>query len=648
MPSGLPESTPPSAWDGLAASLIHDIGKVAEISTVAPIVQAKLGRGETLSHTKHLLMLIEEGYKQFSISGAPQIPELWYDLIKKRASSEDATGTLHRAHKLADRISKHMQGEAYSSAEASLPRGGMPTAFYPYFGVPLTWSPQDADKLFAELCRALSDKPSVKNLLSIQNLLSGFPHSRYVPHLSLQLHDLFTTSLFYFIYRRLRDAEEPENITEFEFFTFEIALDLLDVFYRLRDVLACAKQSKEFYKHVYSELFAPWESDLSGMSPDHNPFVFYSSQGFVFLYPDLRTARLALEKSLRAGTVLRRAEVRCSRFVIEIRERDRPGVVRTESFLESVPAPSLADFAADSGQRCEGCQRIVPVGELKEDDKGSLICEKCRANRREGSGIDLDLVSNAGSGSNRVAYVFVTLPPGLRRHAADVAQTSLIPNFWSQNQLPAALRLPATEQHVYEYLQAVLAIRDFDAALEEGVKVIRAEKGQNAAHVVFQNPSSKAIVVHEDYFWELLDFIHYQKQKLRLECSVRAVICPPKTPFWSLVELATQHQPADILWDVSKGAIHMFSNSEIASIRQLARDAQKYHIWRAQLNALSAVALQTSLEELVLEIDNRSDRLKEMRDPIKNAVRALGSEGSPLKDQEKRAVFFKYIAGLTR
>jgi hypothetical protein len=594
-------------------------------------------------------MLIEEGYKQFSISGAPQIPELWYDLIKKRASSEDAIGMLHRAHKLADRISKQMQGEAYSSADASLPREGMPTGFYPYFGVPRTWSSQDADRLFAELCRALADKPSLKNLLNIQNLLGGFPHSRYVPHLSLQLHDLFATSLFYFIYRRLRDTEEPKKITEFEFFTLEIAPDLLDVFYRLRDVLACAKQAKEFYKHVYSELFAPWESDLTGMSPDHNPFVFYSSQGFVFLYPDLGTARLALEKSLRAAGILRRAELRCSRFAIEILERDRPGVVRTESFVESLPAPSLADFAADSGERCEGCQRIVPVGELEEDDKGSLICETCRANRREGSGINLDLVSKAGSGSNRVAYVFVTLPHNLRAHAAHVAETNLIPEFWPKDgPLKDYPPLRATEQHVYEYLQALLAIREFDSALEEGVQVIRVENGNDAAHILFQNPSSKAIVVHEDYFWELLDFIHYQKRKLRLECSVRAVICPPKTPYWSLVELATQHQPADILWDVSKGAIHMFSDSEIASIRQLARDAQRYRIWRAQLNALSAVALQTSLEELVLEIDNRSDRLKEMRDPIKNAVRALGSEGSPLKDQEKRAVFFKYIAGLTR
>jgi hypothetical protein len=95
----------------------------------------------------------------------------------------------------------------------------------------------------------------------------------------------------------------------------------------------------------------------------------------------------------------------------------------------------------------------------------------------------------------------------------------------------------------------------------------------------------------------------------------------------------------------------MFSDTEINGtngIRRLASDAKKYGIWRAQLNALSAVALQTSLEELILEIDNRTDRLKELREPIKTAVRALGSEGSSLKNQEKRAVFFKYIAGLTR
>lgn len=91
----------------------------------------------------------------------------------------------------------------------------------------------------------------------------------------------------------------------------------------------------------------------------------------------------------------------------------------------------------------------------------------------------------------------------------------------------------------------------------------------------------------------------------------------------------------------------MFSEKEIESIRNLAKECQKYRM-RTQLNFLSGVALQTSLEELTLEIDYRSDRLKELRNPLRQAVCALEQEGSELKDREKRAVFLKYVAGLTR
>jgi hypothetical protein len=64
--------------------------------------------------------------------------------------------------------------------------------------------------------------------------------------------------------------------------------------------------------------------------------------------------------------------------------------------------------------------------------------------------------------------------------------------------------------------------------------------------------------------------------------------------------------------------------------------------------SLSGVALQTSLEELILEVDQRADRLKEVRDPLRQALYSLDKEGSDLRDREKRAVFLKYIAGLTR
>ena len=665
MGENVPKNDDVTVWDGFGATLIHDIGKIAELTTVFSPMQARFSaKGRTLSHTD-LREIIPECFKHLRIGGSPQIPDPWYGLIKKEFRSPPAgrAAAVQAALSLADRISKQIQGELYSRLENSewlrqhsdvrqaLSRDALPTHFYSYWKDPKLWDASEADRAFEQICRTLAGNPTPEALVVLQNVMNDFPHTRYVPHLSLRLHDLLAASLFYFIYRALREVGEWKKLTEFAFYAFEVSPDLLDVFYRLRDVLACSRQASEFYRHLFAELFAPWERDLPGITAEHNPFVFYESQGLVFLYPDFGTARAGLETALNAVPALRRIETSCNRFAVDLKYVGPHwdlGPVTSESFVESLPAKSLEDFAPRAGARCEACGRVALPGELTEDDKGNLLCESCRASRRGGSGIDLDAVSMAGKMSDRIAYVFVTLPPDLRTHAAEIAGKRLIPDFWSDHHLPPNYQLPATEQHVYEYLQALLALQQFDAALWEGVQVIRLESGPNAAHILFENPSSKAIVVHEDYFWELLEFIHHQKQKLKLECSVRAVISPPKAPFWSLVELATKHQARDTLWDISKGAIHMFSDAEIISIRQLAREAQRYRIWRNQLNALSSIALQTSLEELILEIDNRTDRLKELRDPLKKALRALMSEGSPLKDQEKRAVFFKYVAGLTR
>ena len=64
--------------------------------------------------------------------------------------------------------------------------------------------------------------------------------------------------------------------------------------------------------------------------------------------------------------------------------------------------------------------------------------------------------------------------------------------------------------------------------------------------------------------------------------------------------------------------------------------------------SLSGVALQTSLQELLLEADQRADRLKEVREPFKQALSLLEKAENDLRTREKRAVFIKYIAGLTR
>lgn len=654
-----------SPWDGFAATLLHDIGKVGEV--------AEVGRrwrrdGRSVRHDAQLQAMLTDSYTRLKISGQPEIPNLWYELI---AGSEwRIGGTIHLAHKLADAVSKQIQGECYSRLEnpewlcnhpeeqKKLHRDTLPTVFLPYFGNEKEWAgtkPNDkvsshADETWANICRDISNGLTLPRILAIQDRLADFPHSRYVPHLSLRLHDLFAASIFYFAYLRLKELADPRQLGTFVFHTVEITPNLLDVFYRLRNVLACSSAAGHLYRETVKRLFLSWEGDLPGVSEEGKPFVFYHSNGFVLLYPDFRVVQAALKAALNDAHALRGVDIRTYQFSIETKWHDdhwELSNASVKSSFESLPSPSLHDFQPDNGQRCGACQRIVAASELVEDDKENWVCAQCRNLRQASSGVDIDLVSQAGKGSNRVAYIFTTLPPNLRNHAAEVAE-KLICQFWSDYKLPATCQLPATEGRIYEYLQALLAISQFDAVLKEKVQAICCEQGQYAAAVLFFNPSSKAVVVHEDHFWDLLEFIHHQKQQLHLECSVRAVICSPKTPFWSLIELATRHQAGDILWDVSREAIHMFSDTEILSIRNLASSAQKYRIWRNQLNSLSSIALQTTLEELILELDNRTDRLKELHDPLTKAIRDLRYPGNDLKDREKRAVFFKYIAGLTR
>lgn len=671
-------------WDGFGASLLHDVGKIGELTETARRQQRK---GKKWSHDRHLKDILTECFKKFKIPGEPSIADSWYDLIAGIKSS--TAGVIYPSLKLADQVSKQIQGTAYSQIEDNrwlseapleeknkLRRDNLPTLFCPYFGSPKLWAfpgtsqtlpaiaetkgyfgllrpSASADATFDGICRELFSDTTLAHLLTIQDYLEEFPHSRYVPHLSLKLHNFFSASIFYFAYLKLRQWADPNELTAFTFCTVEVVPNLLDVFYRLRDVLACSQVAAEFYQSAMKQLFSSWEADLPGVSTGGEPFVFYHSNGFVFLYPDIESARSALRVALNATPILRAVDLRVSQFSMKTSWQGKGWNLQKDGVnlsIESLPSSSLVVFEREGGQRCEACQRMVKASEFVEDDKGNHLCSECKQLRRRSSGIDIDRVSRSAEGSNRIAYAFVTLPDNLREHAAEVAEAKLIPQFWSECSLPAVYRIPATEEHVYEYLQALLAIRQLDVVLQEKIQSICCEHGQYAGAVLFFNPSSKVLVLHESHLWDFLEFVHLQKKRLLLECSVRAVICPPKTPFWSLVELATQHRVGDILWDVFREAIHMFSDAEIASIRNLADSARKYRIWRNQLNSLSSVALQTTLEELLLELDNRTDRLKELRAPLIQAIRDLKYQGngSDLKDREKRAVFFKYIAGLTR
>ncbi len=637
-----------TVWDGLGATLIHDIGKLVEVTQLWEEWRKK---GNAPSHS-NLERILPECFKQLNISGEPQVPNSWYGIIG--TGPPVAEGKIKQAHKLGDRISKQIQGQAYSQLERDkgFPRRDqLPTAFYPYFGSPLNWDSRRAELVVRDICQELSGPIDLSQLLRIQRSLRRFPHSRYVPHLSLAIHDLFAAALFYFAYRKLKESSDASLLGEFTFWVIEVTPDLLDVFYRLRDVIAGAHQADAFYKRAAQELFGSWETEIPGLSAGDNPFVFYNKQGFAFLYPDFQPALTALGKALADTPLLRTVTIRGSSFCVQVRSdvdpshfNMKPGQIQVSSREQSLHGADSFEFVAEGGQRCEGCQRAADT--LSEDDKRNLLCRNCADARRENSGVDLDLMAHAGSKSNRLAFMFLTLPD-LHGHAAAVAEKRLIPDYWADYKLPADRQLPATEAGIYEYLQALMETEEFDARLAEAVDQVRKDKGQTAAAVLFLNPSSKALVSHEEYLWDLLESVYQQRQILKLECSVRIVVCSPRIPFWSLIDMATEHTgPHDVLWDVSRGTLQMFSDTEVRTIRDLAKECQKANVRRHQLESLSNIALQTTLEELLLEVDARSDRLRELRPRLLQALRSIA--GEDYRGREKRAVFLKYVASLTR
>ena len=79
-------------------------------------------------------------------------------------------------------------------------------------------------------------------LLHVQRRFRCYPHTSYIPHISLAFHNRFMAVLFYLAYRALIDLQaEGKDHTALEELKFSVLTatpDPLHLFYRLRDVRA--------------------------------------------------------------------------------------------------------------------------------------------------------------------------------------------------------------------------------------------------------------------------------------------------------------------------------------------------------------------------------------------------------------------------
>ena len=496
---------------------------------------------------------------------------------------------------------------------------------------------------------------SLCHLLALQDQVTGYPHTTYLPHLSLKLHQRFTALLLYFLMRRMENDNLPPN--ELEFSVLTISPEPMSLFYRLRDVSTYERAVKVLRDQLFRRIFRFDQAALPGLTTACNPFEFFDGgSGLVLVYDRPEEVIAALGEILDDQPFLRSLSLEVTDFHLVGSWRPgkekqsfyaEPEDVGTHSRAWSLVSAPVMDYPAVSLERCQVCGR--PEEALTEDITGDLLCPFClreRQRKKQDKVVDIHKVSEEGKA--KVGFVFLVLKEPLYEQAQEVA-TGLLGKFVSQRIVEPGILQP-TRGGLFEYLQAVQAMGEFQDKLEETIAGFRKQKPE-AAYTLLCLPTKMVYLVHEDFYWRFLGFLNEERGKLRFPTSLRAVLCGPKTPFWSLMDGFLTYDGRDLYYDEAEGSIVMFTSDEVQSIRDLAGIAERDWRSSAQLIALSRFALTHNLAELLLETDVRArqDKLPwRLTDPLKKALEGLEVPDDESKAQTKRAKFIDYVAKMAR
>ena len=534
--------------------------------------------------------------------------------------------------------------------------------FYPYYGEAVTaWDPHLAAQLLRDAVYTIqTQSATLPILLAAQRPFRRFPHTTYMPHLSLELHQRFAATLFLLVNKQLRQLQAAgrpfTDLTNLHFSVITAVPDPLELFYRLRDVTAYRKATRDLRADLYKSIFQAECTALPGASAAANPFEYYTFDGLVLVYDEAQTVLDAIQASADRRHTLRSLTVEVIEYSIALNggnyfsPRHTPEVQRftiLEQQSQVFPTTTLA--------RCQRCN--IPVAEPLP----SGLCESCETLMQKPSRIkNLETVATDETGkTQRLAYVFLTLPEDLHAESARVAQLHLDRMIedarrlrhpedpaWADPNLP---RLRPTKMGLFEYLEAVLSVESMQ-------REIRKKKPGGVKRIA-EFPRLTIYVMREGLFLEFFEILEETTAQMHLDLKIRAILCDLKTPVWSLMDRFTDHpreQERRTLVDTGGGEIVMFTDEEVKAIRCLA-SADKYAISKAQLQALVQMARKGSLEELCLEIDRRRKKGKIGNDfakALKGYLRNLKLETSRTGDdtefanREKRALFIKNVADL--
>ncbi len=634
-------------WDGFTASMIHDIAKLLEFKTEIMLELSKQNKSTSHENLKDYLEIFAKKFLLPPIKLPPEV--LTLHKIKTEAGLEGV------AMILADRISKTIQGypfELEEDQELKRSRTQHPQRFYSFWGFPYEWDTDHMITVFRKIYNYLTGDINVKALLQMQKEMINFPHTSYIPHLSLAVHHQFTAIIYYLIICKLKELSHFTEFKEFKFSVIRVQPNFIDIFYRLRDVVICQKLSQNLNRTIFRQIYSKFSNELRGIDPIYNPFVFYSEDSIIYIFDDYETFKKGLISSFSDIKGIRYIDVEHYDFELKIEWEESKGstkinLISTPSQLkETLLSKNLFLFNDNSLVRCEMCQIPYDKNLLTHDEKGNLICEDCLTLRKITSGIDFDKVSQSEEGEKRIAFVFLTFPDNLFQHAKDIANNILLPRFYERIGLQQ--KINATQTGMYEYLQILLDLQRFDNTLKDEISKLKVKKDELSANTLFIFPNLKVFLLREDKVWGFVGIINSERLKMQLEMGIKVIICDAKTPFWSLIEGALKHSDKDIFCDVSKEVVIVFTSKEVKDVRRLADLARNRRVWPTQIHNVSQVAMETSLDELLLEIDVRKDHLRGIENELKNSLQQLEPTNSEYSDREKRAVFLKYIANLSK
>lgn len=644
-------------WDWFQAAMLHDLGK-----TVLNKLNGQWEKHEDLS--KPLPRSEYPDLTGFEAELATALGDL-VDRIKTHHGVEPSLLTREIAALImADGFQKAMHQIEDIEGDTRFGHLNSNPSFYPYYGSPQErWDAASAATLASRAIAKLKGKRlNLKALLGVQKHFLRFPHTSYIPHLSLALHHRFTAAIFYFLYKRL--AEFPTALADLETVDFAFSLitvtpDPLSLFYRLRDLTAHKAATERLRSRLFRKLFLRHKRDIPDLEPDCNPFEFFPGDSLVLIHDEPTEIISALQEILDENGALRFLQVEVSTYTLTGKRRLKkdgklifyadPKDVEVSLQTLGLMSSRISEYPPVSLYRCGICGK--PADELQVDAKGDSLCSDCFAQRKRtvGKGVSIGDVAQSETGEQRIGYIFLALPSNLRDHTQKVAERELISALMDQRMVEPRILRP-TGLGLFEYLQGVMDVTVFQEGVEERLKEIRKRDG-SSAYTLIRFPTLVGYVLREDQFWRFLGFLNNEREKLKLDTSLKVILCHPKMPFWSLMDRFTTYDGRDLYYDASEGSVVMFMKDEVARIRSVATAVEQERQSSKQLVDLSKFASEHNLDELLLEIDvrERNNRIRRrVAIALKDALSSLASTGKVAKDQMKRAKFIDYVVKLGR